>query len=345
MLTADFDFVLPKHLIATHPTCQRDEAKLLVVDRTTQTWEHHSIADLHQWIEPGDLWILNNTKVFPARFFTADQKIELLLLEETSPQHWLCLASPGKKTRAGAKLTFQSSLPKELPLTGEILRTLETGERVVRFHRPFILEHFGQVPLPPYIEQQRKTQNFTFQEDKERYQTVYAQHIGSVAAPTAGLHLTPQLLEKIPHAFVTLHVGLGTFRPVKTEAIQDHEMHREKFQITPEVAQAIATAKRRVAVGTTSCRVLETLALHSHLSGSTNIFIYPPYTFKNTNALLTNFHLPRSTLLMLVSAFLENNKPASARFSRGIDFMKKIYEDAIQQNYRFFSYGDAMLIL
>ncbi|MEZ5406227.1 MAG: S-adenosylmethionine:tRNA ribosyltransferase-isomerase, partial [Verrucomicrobiia bacterium] len=264
---------------------------------------------------------------------------------ETSPQHWLCLTSPGKKTRAGASLLFQSSSPNNLALTAEVLRTLETGERVVRFHQPFNLDDFGQVPLPPYIEQQRQAQSIIFQEDKERYQTVYAQHVGSVAAPTAGFHITPELLEKIPHAFVTLHVGLGTFRPVKTEKIQDHDMHREKFQVTPEVAQAITRAKRRVAVGTTSCRVLETLAQHTSLQGNTNIFIYPPYTFKNTDALLTNFHLPRSTLLMLVSGFLENKKPASSRYLRGIDFLKKIYEDAIQHNYRFYSYGDAMLIL
>jgi S-adenosylmethionine:tRNA ribosyltransferase-isomerase len=166
-----------------------------------------------------------------------------------------------------------------------------------------------------------------------------------VAAPTAGFHLTPHLLEKIPHAFVTLHVGLGTFRPVKTEKVEDHEMHREKFHVTSETSQAIAMAKRRVAVGTTSCRVLETLASHPYTSGSTDIFIYPPYSFKNTDALLTNFHLPRSTLLMLVSAFLENKRLTSPHYSQGIDFLKKIYEDAIQHNYRFFSYGDAMLIL
>lgn len=342
-LTQDFDFYLPPDRIATQPPAQRDEAKLLVVDRKTQTWEHRSVQNLPDYIQPDDLWIFNNTKVFPARLTTTDQKVELLLLEETSPQHWLCLTKPGKKTQPQARLEFQSP-NSTTPLTAEVLRTLDTGERVIRFHRPFDLEEFGQVPLPPYIEQQRKTLAQSFDQDKERYQTIYAQHQGSVAAPTAGFHFTPEILQKIPHAFVTLHVGLGTFRPVKTERVEDHIMHEEKFHLPAETLAALKMAKRRIVVGTTTCRVLETFALNQSQQGKTKIFIYPPYTFKMTDALLTNFHLPRSSLLMLVSAFLENNSDRKI-FSQGITFLKALYQEAIEKQYRFYSYGDAMLIL
>ena len=343
MFTSEFDYSLPEELIATHPTSRRDEAKLLVVDRKTQTWEHRSVKNLPGLVQTGDLWIFNNTKVFSARLTTSDKKIELLLLEETSPQHWLCLTKPGKKTRAQTKLHFQSIDSSET-LTAEVLQTLESGERVIRFHRPFNLDNFGQVPLPHYIEQQRKTLTQSFNQDKERYQTVYAQHQGSVAAPTAGFHFTPEILQNIPHAFITLHVGLGTFRPVKTEKVEDHIMHEEKFHLPTETVNALNKAKRRVAVGTTSCRVLETFARTAAHQGKTKIFIYPPYSFQMTDALLTNFHLPRSSLLMLVSAFLEN-KSETKRFSRGIDFLKAIYQDAIEKRYRFYSYGDAMFIL
>lgn len=342
-LTSDFNYFLPPDRIATQPPAHRDEAKLLVVDRKTQTWEHRSIKDILNFVEPDDLWIFNNTKVFPARLISTDPKIELLLLEETSPQHWLCLAKPGKKTRPSAKLQFRASDSAEL-LTAEVLKTLDTGERVVRFYQPFNLESFGQVPLPPYIEQQRKISSDPFDQDKTRYQTVYAEHVGSVAAPTAGFHFTPELMQKIPHAFVTLHVGLGTFRPVKTEKIEDHLMHEEKFYLPAETIATLKKAKRRVGVGTTSCRVLETFARTLSPQGKTKIFIYPPYSFQNTDVLLTNFHLPQSSLLMLVSAFLENHA-AAKKFSRGVDFLKAIYEDAIKNQYRFYSYGDAMLIL
>jgi S-adenosylmethionine:tRNA ribosyltransferase-isomerase len=334
--TADYEYELPPELIATHPAARREESRLLVYHRADGRVEHRHFYDLPEYLGLDDLLVLNDSKVRPSALTTSDGRLEVLLLEETSPQHWVALVKPGARAKPGMRIFFASKADTNAaPLEAEVLKTLPGGERVLRFFGPLDLDTMGEMPLPPYIRKRRGTlgeQEHT-QEDFERYQTVYAQQVGSVAAPTAGLHFTPELLARFPHAFVTLHVGLGTFRPVKTEFLDDHEMHEEVFSIPAGFEAAYDRAARVIAVGTTSARVLEA-APHLHpCKGRTHIFIHPPYDFKRVDALLTNFHLPHSTLLMLVSAMVGREK------------LLEIYREAVGLKYRFFSYGDAMLIL
>ncbi len=345
MKVSDFNYNLPKELIAQHPLENRDESRLMVLNRTTQTIEHKIFKNVIDYLNPGDCLVINNTKVIPARLYgvkinlTTEHEpahVEFLLLKQLEKDIWEVMVRPGKKLKTGAKVTFGDGL-----LEAEILEILENGNRKVKFYYEGIfneiLDQIGLMPLPPYITEKLK--------NKDRYQTVYAKHDGSAAAPTAGLHFTPDLLEKIKEkgiiiANVTLHVGIGTFRPVKVDKIEEHEMHTEHFYIKQEDVDKINTAKKNghkvIAVGTTSCRVLETVADENGMlietEGDTNIFIYPGYKFKCIDNLITNFHLPESTLIMLVSALA------------GKDFIMNAYETAVEERYRFFSFGDAMLI-
>lgn len=277
--------------------------------------------------------MLNNSKVIPARMM-ADEG-EILLTEETSPQHWLALCHPAKNFKAQGLVHIHPLASGHPPLEAEILKTLSDGQRVLRFFQPVDLALYGQPPLPPYIMKARKAQGHAeiTDADVQWYQTVYAAENGSVAAPTAGLHFTPELLSRFQHAFVTLHVGLGTFRPVKTDDIRNHEMHEERFTIQEGLAEKVRAARRVVAVGTTVARVMESRPGLSPGSGRTKIFIHPPYTPKRVDALITNFHTPKSTLLMLVAALT------------GLELQRKAYTEAVAEKYRFYSYGDAMLIL
>jgi S-adenosylmethionine:tRNA ribosyltransferase-isomerase len=333
---SDYDYELPPELIATHPAPRREESRLLVYDRATGTVGHHRFGSLASFLGPDDLLVLNDSKVRPAALATADGRLEVLLLEETSPRHWVALVKPGARAKPGMRLFFAAGREENAgQIEAEVLKTLPGGERVLRFFSAPDLARIGEMPLPPYIRRRRETLGEPEHEaaDFERYQTVYARAEGSVAAPTAGLHFTPELLKQFKHAFVTLHVGLGTFRPVKTEFIADHEMHEEVYSIPAGFAEAYEAAGRIIAVGTTSARVLESAATLKPSHGRTRIFIHPPYEFKRVDALLTNFHLPHSTLLMLVSALVGREK------------LLEIYREAIAEKYRFFSYGDAMLIL
>jgi len=329
----DFDFHLPPEFIAMEPMEPRDHCRLLVVERATGTITHARFHELSRWIASDDLLILNNSKVIPARMM-ADEG-EILLTEETSPQHWLALCHPAKHFKANTRIHIQSLSTDHPRLEAEILKTLSDGQRVLRFFQPLDLSLYGQPPLPPYIMKARKTQGRAeiTNEDTEWYQTIYAAENGSVAAPTAGLHFTPELLSCFQHAFLTLHVGLGTFRPVKTEDIRNHEMHEERFDIPEGLAEKARAAKRVIAVGTTAARVLESRPGLSSGSGRTKIFIHPPYSPKRVDALITNFHTPKSTLLMLVAAFM------------GLELQRRVYAEAIAEKYRFYSYGDAMLIV
>jgi len=333
---SDYEYELPPELIATHPTPKREESRLLVYDRATDRVEHRHFYDLPDYLQPDDLLVLNDSKVRPAALTTSDGRLEVLLLEETSPQHWVALVKPGARARPGMRIFFTDRAREGgKQIEAEVLKTLPGGERVLRFFAPLNIEAIGEMPLPPYIRKRRGVLGETehTSEDFERYQTVYAQQVGSVAAPTAGLHFTPELLARFPHAFVTLHVGLGTFRPVKTEFLSDHEMHEEAYSIPEGFEAAYEAAGRVIAVGTTSARVLEAAPHLRHYRGRTRIFIHPPYEFKRVDALLTNFHLPHSTLLMLVSALVGREK------------LLELYREAVGLKYRFFSYGDAMLIL
>ncbi len=333
---SDYDYVLPPELIATHPTPRREESRLLVYDRAADRIDHRRFYDLPEYLKPDDLLVLNNSKVRPAALTTSDGRLEVLLLDETSPHHWVALVKPGARAKPGMRLSFTAgSGASARPVEAEVLKTLPGGERVLRFFGAPDLESMGEMPLPPYIRKRRQTlgEKEYIPEDAQRYQTVFAAHVGSVAAPTAGLHFTPELLARFPHAFVTLHVGLGTFRPVKTEFLADHEMHEEVYSIPEGFAADYDAATRVIAVGTTSARVLESAPHLRPYRGRTRIFIHPPYEFKRIDALLTNFHLPHSTLLMLVAALVGREK------------LLEIYREAIDLKYRFFSYGDAMLIL
>jgi S-adenosylmethionine:tRNA ribosyltransferase-isomerase len=329
---SDYEYELPPELIATHPAPRREESRLLVYHRADDRVEHRRFYDLPDYLGPDDLLVLNDSKVRPAALATSDGRLEVLLLEETSPQHWVALVKPGARARPGMRLFFTGAGKQ---IEAEVLKTLPGGERVLRFFAPMDLEAMGEMPLPPYIRKRRGVlgESEHTPEDFERYQTVYARQAGSVAAPTAGLHFTPELLARFRHAFVTLHVGLGTFRPVKTEFLADHEMHEEVYSIPEGFEAAYEAATRIVAVGTTSARVLEAAPHLQRGKGRTRIFIHPPYEFKRVDALLTNFHLPHSTLLMLVSAMI------------GRERLLEIYREAAGLKYRFFSYGDAMLIL
>ena len=369
---SDYDYQLPESLIAKRPLPSRDESRMMVLHRDSETIEHRQFRELKNFLRAGDLVVLNNTRVLAARRFSDDHAIEFLFLEKLGPARWKCWVKPGRKMRAGAKAKIDNV---ELRV-GEIL---PEGERIVTLDEDIDLYARGSMPLPPYIGRESDLA------DSERYQTVFAREPGAVAAPTAGLHFTPGILSAIPHAFITLHVGPGTFRPVHSENITEHSMHSESFSISAETAREINQAERIVAVGTTSVRVLETAARAqmqkafkfpitkgqsrmqyafkvqrqdqisknalsetrmqnafkisrhrveiSAQEGQTDLFIYPPFEFRAVDALLTNFHLPRSTLLMLVSAFA------------GREFVLRAYADAIREEYRFYSYGDCMLIL
>lgn len=341
MKTSDFYFDLPQELIAQDPLEDRSSSRLLVLDRESGKTQHRVFRDIIEYLNPGDCLVVNNTKVIPARLYGSkigtDAKIEVLLLKRRENNVWETLVKPGKKCRVGAKISFGEGL-----LIGEVIDVVDEGNRLIRFEYEGIFEEIldklGQMPLPPYIHHQLK--------DKNRYQTVYAKHDGSAAAPTAGLHFTPELLEEIRKkgvhiAHVTLHVGLGTFRPVKVEDVTDHHMHSEFYIVEPEQAELINRVKKEggkiVAVGTTSCRTLESATDENGIlkagSGWTEIFIYPGYQFKMIDRLITNFHLPESTLMMLVSALAGKDKIMAA------------YEEAVKERYRFFSFGDAMLII
>lgn len=340
MRKEDFNFDLPEELIAQDPLEDRSSSRLLVLDKETGKTEHHVFREIIDYLEAGDCLVINDTKVIPARLIGSkigtDAKIEVLLLKRKENDVWETLVKPGKKAKIGTRISFGDGL-----LVGEVVDIVEEGNRLIHFEYEGIfeeiLDRLGQMPLPPYITHQL--------EDKNRYQTVYAKHSGSAAAPTAGLHFTPELLKKIEEkgvqiARVTLHVGLGTFRPVKVDNILEHHMHSEFYQIEEEAAEKINTAKangkRVIAVGTTSCRTIESAAKEdgtiAPVSGWTDIFIYPGYQFKVLDCLITNFHLPESTLVMLVSALA------------GREHVLNAYEEAIKERYRFFSFGDAMFI-
>ncbi|MDT8901011.1 tRNA preQ1(34) S-adenosylmethionine ribosyltransferase-isomerase QueA [Anaeroselena agilis] len=339
MQLSDFDYHLPEELIAQHPAEIRDQSRLLVLGRENGSVSHRRFYDLPAYLIPGDTLVFNDTRVIPARLVgtKADTggKVEVFLLNRLADDRWETLVRPGRKLRPGTVVSFGDDL------SGEILAVTDFGGRVVRFSFSGIfeevLDRLGETPLPPYIHEQLK--------DKERYQTVYSRERGSAAAPTAGLHFTDKLLSSLAEksinmAFITLHVGLGTFRPVSTENILDHKMHREYYSIPPAAADTVNRAKERggriIAVGTTAVRTLETVARDGRIEaggGWTDIFIYPGYRFKMVDALLTNFHLPKSTLLMLVSALAGRENVLAA------------YREAVAERYRFFSFGDAMLII
>lgn len=325
MLTSEFDYHLPPELVASEPLADRSGSRMMVVDRATQTIAHRSFRDLPEYIRPGDLLVLNNTRVVPARFFSNDGTKELLKLEALSDRRWRCMVKPGKKLRVGNTIAIG-------PATGTVVEILDNGERILEFDQAVDPFTHGHLALPHYMNREERA------DDRERYQTVFAQHEGSIAAPTAGLHFTPELLARLPHTFVTLHVGVGTFQPVKADKVEEHTMHSEHYLLSAETARQIQAAQRVIAVGTTATRVLESIA-QKHggqlqpEEGDTQIFIYPPYQFQVIDGLLTNFHLPKSTLLMLVSALA------------GKELILRAYEEAIRERYRFFSYGDCMLIL
>jgi len=352
MEVKDFYYELPQELIAQDPLEDRSSSRLLVMQRESGALTHTHFCQIPDYLQPGDCLVLNNTKVIPARLFGEREgtqgKVEILLLRQRQKDVWETLVKPGKKARPGTRILFGGGI-----LVGEVLDVVEDGNRRIRFSYEGIfeeiLDRLGQMPLPPYITHQLK--------DKNRYQTVYAKYDGSAAAPTAGLHFTPELLEEVQKkgvtvAEVTLHVGLGTFRPVKAKTVQEHHMHAEYYQMDEAAAEAINETKRRggrvICVGTTSCRTLESVAMRliqeegdeaagsgryvKACSGWTDIFIYPGYQFRVMDGLITNFHLPESTLLMLVSAFAGQGQVMEA------------YQEAVRERYRFFSFGDAMLI-
>ncbi len=350
MKVSDFNYDLPKELIAQVPIENRDESRLMVLDRKSKTIENKIFKDIINYLEPGDCLVRNNTKVIPARLYGVKEEtgahVEFLLLHRIEGDTWEVMVKPGRKLMPGTKVIFGEGVlenkenPKVL-LKAEILEKLEGGSRKIKFEYDGIfneiLNAIGLMPLPPYIHEKLK--------EKDRYQTVYAKYEGSAAAPTAGLHFTEELLKQIQAkgveiANVTLHVGIGTFRPVKVENVEEHDMHSEHFYIKKEDAEKINKAKREghrvIAVGTTSCRVLETIGdengMVKETEGDTSIFIYPGYKFKCLDCLITNFHLPESTLIMLVSALA------------GKDFIMKAYNEAVKEKYRFFSFGDAMFI-
>ncbi len=340
MNVKEFNYNLPEELIAQVPIKKRDESRLMVLNRQRKTIEHKIFKNVLDYLKPGDCLVRNNTKVIPARIYGKKEtgaNVEFLLLNNIEGDIWESIVRPGNKLHVGTKVIFGNGL-----LNAEILEVMQGGTRKVKFTYQGIfneiLDQIGLMPLPPYIHEELK--------EKDRYQTVYAKYQGSAAAPTAGLHFTEELLDEIRKkgveiANVTLHVGIGTFRPVKVDKVEEHHMHSEHFYIKQEDVDKINKAKqnggRIISVGTTSCRVLESVAdengLVKAIEGDTNIFIYPGYRFKCIDGLITNFHLPESTLLMLVSALADK------------DFIMRAYEEAVKEKYRFFSFGDAMLIL
>jgi S-adenosylmethionine:tRNA ribosyltransferase-isomerase len=320
----DYDYDLPRELIAQRPPEHRDDSRMMVLHRDTQAIEHRQFRELKTFLREGDLLVLNDTQVLPARRLSSDGAIEFLFLERLGPRRWKCLVNPGRKMRVGASAMIEGAALCVEEITSD-------GERIVVLNEDVDLNSGGSLPLPPYVRRESDTYDAT------RYQTVFAHTPGALAAPTAGLHFTPKILSEIPHSFVTLHVGTGTFLPVRSENIAEHRMHAERFSISHSAADRINEAERIVAVGTTVVRVLEAARREDGKlrvqEGTTDIFIYPPYRFHAVDVLLTNFHLPRSTVLMLASAFA------------GREFLLRAYQEAIRERYRFYSYGDCMLIL
>ncbi|MEO8615102.1 MAG: tRNA preQ1(34) S-adenosylmethionine ribosyltransferase-isomerase QueA [Luteolibacter sp.] len=328
MLTKNFDYTLPEELIAARPLAERAASRMLVVHRESGWIEHRMFRDFPEYLKADDLLVLNDTKVIPARVFSDDGKKELLCLDRISPLEWRCLVRPGRMMKPGRTVTVGG-------VKGTVIEVFDNGDRRVLWEAPVDLNEHGHLALPHYMGREDEVS------DRERYQTVFAREEGAVAAPTAGLHFTPEMLAGIRHAFLTLHVGVGTFRPVSVEVIADHVMHSERYVVTAETAGNVNSASRVVAVGTTVTRVLESLRIggrgfgigNGERRGETDIFIHPPYEFGVIGALLTNFHLPQSTLIMLVSAFA------------GQELVMEAYRKAVEQRYRFFSYGDCMLLV
>ena len=326
--TRDFDFHLPDELIAAHPLTERSASRMLVVHRDSGRIEHRWFREFPSFLHPDDLLVLNDTKVLPARVLSDDGKIELLCLDRLSDCEWRCLVRPGKRMKPGHSLIVGG-------INGTVAEVFANGDRLLRWSTPLDIYQHGQLALPHYMGRPQEAA------DLERYQTVFAREEGAIAAPTAGLHFTPEILLDLPHAFLTLHVGVGTFRPVSAVLLTDHVMHSEKFEVTAATAAKVNAAARVVAVGTTVTRVLECLHASTPAPriapgphcGSTDIFIHPPYQFGAVGGLLTNFHLPQSTLLMLVCAFA------------GRELVLEAYHQAVAQRYRFYSYGDCMLLV
>jgi S-adenosylmethionine:tRNA ribosyltransferase-isomerase len=326
--TKDFDYHLPEELIASRPLEDRAASRMLVMHRETGRIEHRMFRDLPEYLKPDDLFVLNDTKVIPARVFSDAGDIELLCLDRISPLVWRCLVRPGKKMKPGRTVSVGG-------ISGTVAEVFENGDRLVRWSEEVNLDRHGHLALPHYMGRDDEAA------DRDRYQTVFAREEGAIAAPTAGLHFTPELLENIPHAFLTLHVGVGTFRPVSAEVVSDHIMHTERYAASAGTARRVNAASRVIAVGTTVTRVLEAIAGDAaglriperDQAGETDIFIHPPYDFRVIGGLLTNFHLPQSTLIMLVSAFA------------GREPVLEAYRQAVELRYRFYSYGDCMLLL
>ena len=323
MQTSDFEYELPDELIAQRPPERRGESRMMVVDRQSGEISHQRFADFPDFIDADDRLVLNDTRVVAARYFSNDGKKEVLRVDLLGPKRWKCLIRPGKRFKIGHTVEIGES-------TGTVVEICEEGgERIIEFDREPDEDAHGHLALPPYIDRPDTT------DDRERYQTVYAREAGAIAAPTAGLHFSDEMLQSLPHSFVTLHVGIGTFRPVSDDDLTKHHMHSERYDLTPETVANIENANRTVAIGTTVVRVLESCAHDGQLkagTGETDIFIYPPYQFQVVDALLTNFHLPKSTLLMLVSALASR------------ELIMEAYDKAVEERYRFFSYGDCMLI-
>ena len=321
---SDYDYDLPRELIAQRPLEHREDSRMMVLHRAGEKIEDRQFRELKTLLQPGDLLVLNDTRVLPARRFSDDGAVEFLFLERLGPARWKCLVKPGRKMRVGATAKIDDVALRVETITSD-------GERIVTLDEDTDLYASGSMPLPPYIGRPSD------ENDAARYQTVFAHEAGAIAAPTAGLHFSREILREIPHTFVTLHVGPGTFLPVRSEKITEHRMHAERFSISLEAADKINEAHRIIAVGTTTVRTLESARRQGEKvlaqQGTSNLFIYPPFEFRVIDALLTNFHLPRSTLLMLVSAFA------------GRKFVLRAYEEAIREYYRFYSYGDCMLIL
>jgi len=326
--TRDFHYELPPELIADRPLAGRADSRMMVVHRDSGEIEHRMFRELPDYLLPDDLLVLNDTKVIPARVYSDDGDIELLCLDRLSPVEWRCLVRPGRKMKLGRSVSVGG-------IEGTVMEVYDNGDRLLRWDKPVDLNEHGHLALPHYMGREDEVA------DRERYQTVYAREEGAIAAPTAGLHFTPEMLAALPHAFLTLHVGVGTFRPVSVEVVADHVMHSERYHLSAETAQRVNQAGRVFAVGTTVTRVLESLGgkaagarlLESEQRGQTDIFIHPPYDFRVVGALQTNFHLPESTLIMLVSAFA------------GRELVMEAYAKAVEERYRFYSYGDCMILI
>ncbi|MFC7337396.1 tRNA preQ1(34) S-adenosylmethionine ribosyltransferase-isomerase QueA [Haloferula chungangensis] len=327
MTTRDFHYDLPEELIASRPLEERSASRMMVIHRDSGRIEHRMFRDIQEYLRPDDLLVLNDTRVIPARVFSDDGKIELLCLDRLGANQWRSLVRPGKKMREGRTVQVGGS-------TGLVVDIFGNGDRLIEWDKEPDLNEVGHLALPHYMGRDDEL------EDRERYQTVFSKEEGAIAAPTAGLHFTPEILARIPHRFLTLHVGVGTFRPVSVERPEEHDMHSERYFVSSETARQVNEAGRVVAVGTTVTRVLESLAKEGPAKlevtdhqGETNIFIYPPYQFRAVDVLLTNFHLPESTLIMLVSAMA------------GRELVLKAYHEAVREKYRFYSYGDCMLVV